>query len=129
MLAATEHLQQKLTKLESRMRALEDALAVTHGTCSDEPHPLLIRRHDFVDDDRAKSPSDESARSSPGLSEHVQGNLVVDSQGNTSFFGPTGASEVRVFVLFRPIRDRRWLLTHMVLPSQSLLMVSVAPDS
>ena len=111
MLAATEHLQQKLTKLESRMRALEDALAVTHGTCSDEPHPLLMRSHeDFLEDSRAKSPSDESSRSSPGLGEHAQGNLVVDCQGNTNFFGPTGASEVRSFVFFRlvsNVRNRR----------------------
>jgi len=39
VLAATDHLRQKIMKLEARMHSLEDAIAIVHD--SDTTHPLL----------------------------------------------------------------------------------------
>ena len=41
MSAAKDHLQKKICKLQERMRALEDALAIAQSFEGEEPHPLL----------------------------------------------------------------------------------------
>lgn len=41
VLANTEELHEKIETLADRVRKLEDALADTHTSLSDEPHPLL----------------------------------------------------------------------------------------
>ncbi|KAH6903168.1 hypothetical protein BKA70DRAFT_1301768 [Coprinopsis sp. MPI-PUGE-AT-0042] len=43
VLADTEKLHAKIAQMSDRIRHLEDALAVSHSTTSNEPHPLLGR--------------------------------------------------------------------------------------
>ncbi|KAJ8695716.1 hypothetical protein PTI98_008289 [Pleurotus ostreatus] len=41
ILADTQQLHRKISEMSNRIRALEDALAIMHGTTSSERHPLL----------------------------------------------------------------------------------------
>ncbi|KAJ3503887.1 hypothetical protein NLJ89_g8234 [Agrocybe chaxingu] len=96
VLAASDHLRQKLSKLEARMRSLEDALAIIHSSESDEPHPLLSVGEDIEDPepepDVLKPLVDEKSQSPQPLSETL-GTLCVDTHGGSRFFGPTGGAE------------------------------------
>ncbi|CAA7269897.1 unnamed protein product [Cyclocybe aegerita] len=96
VLAASDHLRQKLSKLEARMRSLEDALAIIHASESDEPHPLLSVGEDFEEPepepDVLKPLVDEKSQSPQPLSETL-GTLCVDTHGGSRFFGPTGGAE------------------------------------
>ncbi|KAF9224214.1 hypothetical protein BS17DRAFT_780653 [Gyrodon lividus] len=95
VLAATEHLHRRITKMSERIRQLEDALGELQSQHSTEPHPLL--RDDLLGvnqkDDEASS-ADE-----PGLSNHPTelldafGTLSITEHGISRFFGPTGGSE------------------------------------
>ncbi|THU95168.1 hypothetical protein K435DRAFT_666942, partial [Dendrothele bispora CBS 962.96] len=42
VVAATEHLHRRISRLSSRIHQLEDALAALHAKHSREPHPLLL---------------------------------------------------------------------------------------
>ncbi|KAK7042430.1 putative transcriptional regulatory protein C1F7.11c [Favolaschia claudopus] len=99
VLAATDHLHQKLVRMEARMHALEDALAILHD--SDTPHPLLLP-HDGADDD--DSPAEDSMiklkavpEDSPSPEDTVLvealGSLHIDGEGASRFFGPSGGAE------------------------------------
>lgn len=46
VIAATDHLRNQITRLEARMRSLEDALAIMHTSETDRPHPLLVPTND-----------------------------------------------------------------------------------
>ncbi|KAJ7075114.1 hypothetical protein B0H15DRAFT_934829 [Mycena belliarum] len=99
VLAATDHLHQKLTRMEARMHALEDALAILHATDSDNPHPLLLSRDYDSDEDQTedeptlnlKAVSEEPSQEST-LADAL-GSLHIDSEGGSRFFGPSGGSE------------------------------------
>ncbi|KDR74952.1 hypothetical protein GALMADRAFT_249900 [Galerina marginata CBS 339.88] len=93
VLAATDHLHHKMTKMEARMRSLEDALAIIHTSESDRPHPLLSSKDEFDDEEEEptlQAVSQDSPQSplSPPL-----GTLWMDGQGGSRFFGPSGGSE------------------------------------
>lgn len=77
------------------MHCLEDALSIIYSRYSDKPHPLLAEgRDDLLDDDGPDSKNDTAqSRRSPGP-ENAMGSLLVDSEGGTHFFGPSGSSEV-----------------------------------
>jgi len=122
VLAATEHLHQRIASLNSRVRQLEDALAGLQAKLSSEPHPLLS--DDLVaancDDDPVPMLEDPAAL--PAQTEVIDalGTLSISDHGISRFFGPTGGSEVRppFFIFFRipPLtRSHR----------QSLLIVSI----
>ncbi|KAF9530528.1 hypothetical protein CPB83DRAFT_850478 [Crepidotus variabilis] len=96
VLAATNHLLQKITKLESRMRSLEDALAIMHGSESEHPHPLLAFPSDVDDDEREGATPQKAPEARTKTSEDFTeafGTLCLDSQGGQRFFGPSGGSE------------------------------------
>jgi hypothetical protein len=104
VLAATDHLRDKMTKLEARMRCLEDALSIIYTRYSDKPHPLLTEDFgDLFDDEDGRDPKTEGAesRSSPGLGDPL-GTLLVDARGGSRFFGPSGSSEVSPFGINLP---------------------------
>ncbi|KAJ7747903.1 hypothetical protein DFH07DRAFT_747477 [Mycena maculata] len=101
VLAATDHLHQKLTRMEARMHSLEDALAILQATDSDKPHPLLISRG--VGDDDDDQPEEEPALDLQAISEEPNsqestpvdalGSLHIDGEGASRFFGPSGGAE------------------------------------
>lgn len=109
VLAATDHLHQKLTRMEARMHSLEDALAILHATDSDKPHPLLISRGVDDDDDRSeeeptlklKAVSEEPSSTYTQESSSVDalGSLHIDGEGASRFFGPSGGAEVNILSL------------------------------
>ncbi|KAI0795508.1 hypothetical protein C8Q75DRAFT_454329 [Abortiporus biennis] len=91
---ATEHLQQKILKMEERMRALEDAVAIAQAEQSSQPHPLLVKPFTFDDE---PSPEPQSVGSPPltveGLSTAF-GTLHVNEKGKVvKFFGSSGGAE------------------------------------
>ncbi|THH31848.1 hypothetical protein EUX98_g2353 [Antrodiella citrinella] len=87
---ATDHLQQKITKMEARMRLLEDALEVAQMQDSPEPHPLLrtpfLLDDEELDDGEVAKPEDELVE--------VMGSLHINEKdGSVQFYGPTGGGE------------------------------------
>ncbi|PFH47833.1 hypothetical protein AMATHDRAFT_151154 [Amanita thiersii Skay4041] len=108
VLAATEHLYRRITRLNGRIRDLEDALAGLQAKYSDEPHPLLQK--DLVqpeDNEDAGGPPGEqgwpmeesmAAVAGPSHSADVIdafGTLSISDHGISRFFGPTGGSEAK----------------------------------
>lgn len=98
VLAATEHLHRRITKMSERIRQLEDALGELQAQHSTEPHPLL--REDLLgvnhNDDESLTPPDESGiLSHPPEVLDTFGTLSITDHGISRFFGPTGGSEVR----------------------------------
>ena len=68
-------LHEKILELSTRVRELEDALTVSHGTWSSDPHPLL--RDDLL---RIKNPLERDA----GQDKHKDADEedVVDAVGS-----------------------------------------------
>jgi hypothetical protein len=105
VLAATEHLHKRISKMGDRIRQLEDALAASHAKNSSEPHPLL--RDDLVkvkvEDEEGFLPSLEDPLSgaevelaNPPI--EAFGTLSISSH-SSRFFGATGGAEVSVRLL------------------------------
>ncbi|KAJ7057013.1 hypothetical protein C8F01DRAFT_1153071 [Mycena amicta] len=98
VLAATDHLHQKLSRMEARMHALEDSLAILHGAESDKPHPLLLSRE--TDDSEEETPVEEEStlnlkpvpEDESSLVDSL-GSLHIDGEGGSRFFGPAGGAE------------------------------------
>ncbi|KAF7366690.1 putative transcriptional regulatory protein C1F7.11c [Mycena sanguinolenta] len=96
VLAATDHLHQKLARMEARRHALEDALAIL----ADKPHPLLSCEYDddLADEEpglKLKAVSEEPSQ--PPQEEEALvdalGSLHIDGEGASRFFGPAGGAE------------------------------------
>ncbi|KAJ7672609.1 hypothetical protein DFH06DRAFT_96982 [Mycena polygramma] len=100
VLAATDHLHQKLTRMEARMHSLEDALAILNATDTDKTHPLLVSRDSEDDDDppeeestlNLKAVSEEPSQEQSALVDAL-GSLHIDGEGGSRFFGPSGGAE------------------------------------
>lgn len=98
MLQATQHLVGEKSKLEVRMHALEDALAIAHATTSDgtRPHPLLENAesdHDEEEQPALKSVVDDPNEPRSQLADAL-GTLYIEKDGGSRFFGPSGGAEV-----------------------------------
>ncbi|GJE86313.1 fungal specific transcription factor domain-containing protein [Phanerochaete sordida] len=99
--AAKDHLQKKLGKLQERMRALEDALAIAQTSEDDEPHPLLRQPFRFGDEGESPVEDDEDEQGegedqSPPVEALADsfGTLHIDQREKTlRFYGPTGGVE------------------------------------
>ncbi|KZP16299.1 hypothetical protein FIBSPDRAFT_921010 [Athelia psychrophila] len=95
VLAATEHLHRRITKISNRVRELEDALAALQAQHSNEPHPLL--REDLLSANIVDE--EETASREPSADASVQkimdgfGTLSMSDHGVSRFFGPTGGPE------------------------------------
>ena len=100
MLAATEHLHRRITKISTRVRELEDALAALQAEHSNEPHPLL--RDDLLSAnilDEEDPTSGDLTAGPPSMEQKIMdgfGTLSISDHGVSRFFGPTGGPEVRV---------------------------------
>ncbi|KAK7683831.1 hypothetical protein QCA50_013207 [Cerrena zonata] len=92
--SATDHLKKKMSKMEERIRALEDALAIAQAQESDKPHLLLSTPwKDDEDEDDTIEPHEPTV---PGLEDLMGtlGTLHIDEKGKTvQFFGPSGGTE------------------------------------
>ncbi|KAF9224781.1 hypothetical protein BS17DRAFT_49346 [Gyrodon lividus] len=95
--AAEDFLRQKLTKMEERMRSLEDALAIVQGSTSSQVHPLLVKRWQDTEwePEVIQDPITVSEFNKYGLidalgSLHLDGN---NQSGSVRFFEPSGGSE------------------------------------
>ncbi|KAF8159144.1 fungal-specific transcription factor domain-containing protein [Crassisporium funariophilum] len=97
VLAATEHLHRRISKLSGRIRQLEDALSSLHAKHSTEPHPLL--HEDLIHTDERDGEGDGEAEEGAGpptqQGEVIDafGTLSISEHGISRFFGPTGGSE------------------------------------
>jgi hypothetical protein len=106
VLAATEHLHRRISKLSARIRQLEDALAALHAKHSTEVHPLLHEDLMQTDErDEADTPADESMGQATQTGDGIDafGTLSISEHGISRFFGPTGGSEVISFLILRSI--------------------------
>lgn len=91
-----------MAKLKTRMRCLEDAVAIMYMEESDQPHPLLAGSADmFADADEerkhTRSLKLEGVSQNSPMTESPLGTLLLDGRGGSRFFGPTAASEVSPF--------------------------------
>ncbi|KAJ4482356.1 fungal-specific transcription factor domain-containing protein [Lentinula aciculospora] len=97
VLAATEHLHRRISRLSGRIRELEDALANIHSKFApdgDQPHPLLendwlLEVEEGGDDDELEPGSNRGTRDVID----ALGTLSISNHGISRFFGPTGGSE------------------------------------
>ncbi|KAJ8095261.1 hypothetical protein PM082_010484 [Marasmius tenuissimus] len=102
VLAATEHLHRRISKLSGRIRELEDALAAIHGKHSTQPHPLLdqslieatAEEGDGFEKIQVVA-SEETVDGTSGGGDPIDafGTLSISDHGISRFFGPTGGSE------------------------------------
>ncbi|KAG7093648.1 hypothetical protein E1B28_007310 [Marasmius oreades] len=107
VLAATEHLHRRISKLSGRIRELEDALATLHSKHSTQPHPLLTGESIVEDvgeegeneavEGRLKTKvtedDDTEVVNAGGEVIDTFGTLSISDHGISRFFGPTGGSE------------------------------------
>ncbi|KAF9258724.1 hypothetical protein L218DRAFT_1063037 [Marasmius fiardii PR-910] len=96
VLANTEVLHEKITQLATRVRTLEDALALSHSTQSALPHPLLsddllqIKRP--LERERLDHPTTKDVKEEGGDTIDAMGSLAISPGGRTTFFGQTANS-------------------------------------
>ncbi|EDR10520.1 uncharacterized protein LACBIDRAFT_317008 [Laccaria bicolor S238N-H82] len=88
VIAATDHLRNQITRLEARMRSLEDALAIMHTSETDRPHPLLVPTNDQDEEVESILKPVPEEQTEPFL-----GTLFLDPHGGSRFFGASGGSE------------------------------------
>ncbi|KAF8235392.1 hypothetical protein L208DRAFT_1433902 [Tricholoma matsutake] len=95
VLAATEHLHRRISKLSGRIRQLEDALAALQSRSSSDPHPLLHADLLSSDEKDEEPMMDDSSGGSGPTSDLIDafGTLSIADHGISRFFGPTGGSE------------------------------------
>jgi hypothetical protein len=93
VLAATDHLHRRITKMSERIRQLEDALAISQSRLSDEPHPLLRDELLSLRNERSEEAETGNMLVVPeGL--EALGTLSIDDKGDHHFFGVSGCDEV-----------------------------------
>ncbi|KAI6149927.1 fungal-specific transcription factor domain-containing protein [Pisolithus tinctorius] len=95
VLAATEHLHRRVSRMSERIWQLEDALSELQARYSTEPHPLL--RPDLLgasQHDNGSLPCANNPEVAEPTSELVEslGTLSISDGGASRFFGPTGGS-------------------------------------
>ena len=104
MLASTQELHEKISELASRVRQLEDALAIIQSSISPEPHPLLRDEllgikfgleHNIVNEIATLAPKTDLI--------DAFGTLTMTGTGEARFYGRSAGSEVnRMHVYSRP---------------------------
>ncbi|KDQ26286.1 hypothetical protein PLEOSDRAFT_30253, partial [Pleurotus ostreatus PC15] len=98
ILADTQQLHRKISEMSNRIRALEDALAIMHGTTSSERHPLLsddLLKIKFGAE-ALRSDSTQKPNGQGGEQENIDalGTLTLDDKsGEVKYFGRSAGSE------------------------------------
>lgn len=95
VIAATEHLHKRITRMSDRIRQLEDALAVLQASNSREQHPLLRDGLLSIDEKLEPPPTaeDEEAEEPTEAVVNAFGTMSIMDHGVSRFFGPTGGPE------------------------------------
>lgn len=96
VLAVTEPLQRRITRLHSRITQLEQELHVLYSQHSSEVHPLL---HDCLGDQDNRNQisllsGNKHSRRQPATIIEAFGTLSISDHGISRFYGPTGSPEV-----------------------------------
>ena len=92
--SATDHLQRKLSRMEERMRLLEDALAIAQSQESDQPHPLLAEAFKLEAEDLPPVQDTLSSGTTEDFAD-AMGTLRIDEKDRSIlFFGLSGGAEV-----------------------------------
>ncbi|KAG0698323.1 hypothetical protein DFH29DRAFT_941690 [Suillus ampliporus] len=105
---AEEYLRHKATKLEERMRSLEDALAILQVNTSTPPHPLLTKGWSIEEADYGRNVDTTSTTAESNLHGLIDalGSLHLDGDsysGPTRFFGPSGGSESLLLLVAKQV--------------------------
>jgi predicted neutral ceramidase superfamily lipid hydrolase len=97
--------------MSDRIRDLEHALAISHSTSSNEPHPLLnrdlmkikssIELHAAADEDDKESVMNGRGEEEGEESQYIDafGTLAIRDDGAATFYGRSAGSEVRLLML------------------------------
>lgn len=114
ILANTEELHERIERLNTRARELEDALRVLQASVSREPHPLLLNTKGIAQptklsplssnvahtysEDSPQLPSSESAAEEAATAEDdalvdAFGTLAIGARGEARYFGQTARGE------------------------------------
>ncbi|EJD08116.1 uncharacterized protein FOMMEDRAFT_131048 [Fomitiporia mediterranea MF3/22] len=92
VLAATDHLHKRMSKMSERIRQLEDALAIMQSNVSQESHPLLRDELLSLKVDKAPEAEPDPARETPKCIDGL-GTLSISDKG-PRFYGASGSSEL-----------------------------------
>ncbi|KII91821.1 hypothetical protein PLICRDRAFT_38677 [Plicaturopsis crispa FD-325 SS-3] len=95
VLAATDHLSRKMSKLEERMHSLEDALAILNSDTpgAEHPHPLLASSRALDDNGVEEEKDDDGSEPESSALMDALGALHITDEGRGRFYGPSGGSE------------------------------------
>jgi hypothetical protein len=99
VIAATEHLHRRISRMGDRIRQLEDALALLQAGVSKDPHPLLSEDAIIVDVEDACDRPQESEGEGTAEVSRALGTLSVSDHGFSRFFGSTGGSDLLLVCL------------------------------
>lgn len=112
--AAEEHIRAETKRLEQRMHALEDALAILQSVESTEPHPLLSQPTSLDEDPLDIGRDNETKRheeaEEPALRDAFGALHIDDANGASMFFGPSGVRssfQLSVKLKLRVCRDQK----------------------
>lgn len=92
ILADTEHLHQKISKMSHRIRHLEDALEILQSTLTDEEHPLLSKEHLAIKFEGEAVIRNADDTEEPDVVE-AMGTLSISESGASHYYGPSAGSE------------------------------------
>ncbi|PVG02736.1 hypothetical protein CPB86DRAFT_780150 [Serendipita vermifera] len=94
VLSNTKELHNKIETLQARIKALETALAELQSKFTSEPHPLLLRSLEGINE---SSKLDDQTSKDVGSDDEdlidTFGSLTVDTKGETIWYGPHAGSE------------------------------------
>lgn len=99
ILADTDRLHRKISDMSTRIRQLEDALAIMQVSVADERHPLLsddLLKIKFGGEAlEHKAPPTPAEGTSAKEEIDALGTLALGEDGNVTYFGRSAGSEVR----------------------------------
>lgn len=110
ILADTQQLHDKIYEMSTRIRQLEDALAILQSTVSDQRHPLLsdellrIKFGSEAINPRDTPVADQDLEANTSKSIDALGTLTLGSSGEVQYFGGSAGSEVFFYSLSSSLR-------------------------
>ncbi|KAI3612460.1 hypothetical protein WG66_009912 [Moniliophthora roreri] len=108
VLADTSELHAKIADMGKRIRELEDALAISHSSTSNEPHPLLRDELMYIkygpDNGMPASLKEQKRESSAELA-NALGTLTIGGPEEVKYFGRSAGSEAGADVDQSPYVD------------------------
>ncbi|KAF5341216.1 hypothetical protein D9611_006108 [Ephemerocybe angulata] len=96
ILADTDQLHRKIAEMSTRIRHLEDALAILHASVSEERHPLLteeLLKMKFGGEALDHKPPEPSLERNAEDVVDALGTLALGNDGDSAYFGRSAGSE------------------------------------